>query len=305
METNAAEAGRTGSPASPFIRALPAVLCLVAVSCAGIAVLAAAFPQRGSGTVFFATDAMCIPSRLVRIEARIYGPRRTSGPNPGIPGVRVSISRNGTVFQHAVTDKDGNALFIVEAPDRPGHYAYLLSTSGDFGQGTAEAVVHVLKPNEEFAVLDAAVLMQGGEAAFLASGGGNRPAPAAGAAASVMRIAGRRGLIYLTCMNERCIPAFRRWLSSNGFPPGLVVARDDTLALEPVRDFVKKRVEELKYYWHTSWIAICAGPAFAQGCAALRVRGFVVQDRSATDLPEGFQASTSIEEAAEAVGRKP
>lgn len=188
-------------------------------------------------------------------------------------------------------------MFFVESPALPGSYAYGLEARGGSWSGHAQAMVHVFPGPARLAIIDSDTLLFGRNPGPAVAAGLALASPAEGAAEAVRKIASACGIVYLSGMHETSTQGLRAWLLRGGFPPGAILPRDDTLADLGVFEFKRRRIEEIKLFWRSDWVGLCAGRVEAEAFFACGVRAFAVGLPAGSE-PRGILRAATLAEAA-------
>jgi len=180
------------------------------------------------GTVLLVGDLLVEPGEEVTLSASLRHGLRLEG----VAGRRVQFVLGDTLLAEVRTDKNGDAAVQWKTPDKAGDSVVRVRLNAGDQPSTAveDAELRVAaRPKEtKFAVVDL-------DKTLVASGfihvlsGDAQPMP--GAAAVLQRLARDQTIVYLTQRPDFLGAASKRWLLSNGFPPGPVLT--STAGLRP------------------------------------------------------------------------
>ena len=172
------------------------------------------------GTVILVGDLLVKPGQEVTLNASLRHGLRLEG----VAGKRVQFVLGDTLLAEVRTDKNGDAAVPWKTPDKPGDSVVRVRLNADDQPSKpvedAELRVSARPKETKFAVVDL-------DKTLVASGfihvlsGGAQPMP--GAAAVLQRLARDRTIVYLTQRPDFLGVLTKRWLLSNGFPPGPVL----------------------------------------------------------------------------------
>lgn len=202
-----------------------ALLVLLPIGCAGISL--------HSQVTGFDTPAK--PEESIVLRAKVKAPGVFLLPN--FPWRTVEFYEGERLLGTAVTDLDGMASLPCSFSEE-GFHRVTVGFAGDHERGVTKAFLWVLvaRQDQPFLVVDIDNTIC--ESTILEDIFTNvsRRRPVEGAAETLEKLSARYEIIYLTARDESMITKTREWLEKNGFPKGIILARDlDILTLSSTR----------------------------------------------------------------------
>lgn len=195
------------------------------------------------GTVLLVGDLLVEPGQEVTLSASLRHGLRLEG----VAGKRVQFVLGDTLLAEVRTDKNGDAAVKWKAPDKPGDHVVRVRLNADDQPSTpvedAELRVAARPKDAKFAVVDL-------DKTLVASGfihvltGDAKPMP--GAAAVMQRLAKDQTIVYLTQRPDFLGVLTKRWLLSNGFPPGPVLTSTAGTLMIGSEPYKHTRLAEMK-----------------------------------------------------------
>jgi hypothetical protein len=199
---------------------LACLLAVLLIGCAGIS-------PHSTITGF---DAAAKPGEEIALKAKVKAPGVLFLLN--FPWRKVEFYDGDRLLGSATTNVTDGIATVKCAFTEEGYHRITASFAGDHARGKAGAFMWVLVAPQDkpFLVVDIdnTICKSNILADLFVSISHRRPLP--GAAETLQRLSNEYGIIYLTARDEALITSTRKWLDKNGFPHGLILARDLNLA---------------------------------------------------------------------------
>jgi hypothetical protein len=239
------------------------------------------------GTVLLVGDLVVEPGQEVTLSASLRHGLRLEG----VAGRRVQFVLGDTLLAEVRTDKNGDAAVKWKAPDKPGDHVVRVCLNADDQPSSAvedvELRVATRPKDAKFAVVDL-------DKTLVASGfihvlsGDAQPMP--GAAAVMQRLAKDQTIVYLTQRPDFLGALTKRWLVSNGFPPGPVLTSTAGTLRIGSEPYKHTRLAEMKRTFPNLVVGIGDKFSDAKVYAASGLRPILILHVDwSEDEPEGYE----------------
>jgi len=195
---------------------LACLLTVFLIGCAGIS----------THSTITGFDAPAKPGEEITLKAKVKAPGAFFLLN--FPWRKLEFYDGDRLLGAATTNLEDGIAAIKCSFAEEGYHRITVSFAGDHARGKTGAFMWVLvapqdKPflvvDIDNTICDSNIL----ENLFLSI---SHRTPRSGAAEILQRLSNEYGIIYLTARDEALITNTRKWLDKNGFPHGLILARD-------------------------------------------------------------------------------
>lgn len=206
-------------------------------------------------------DAPAKPGETVTLMSKYEGPG-VFILRPDIPWRTIEFYEGDRLLGKAGTNLDGMARLKCSFTEE-GFHKITLCFAGDHARGIERASMWVLVAKEDtpFVVIDIDnTICESNILANLFVRLENHR-PIKGAAEALSGLSSRYSIIYLTARDESAVNLTREWLEKNGFPRGIILARDLDLLAPSSSRFKSAALKDL----NQRFTRVCAGIGNREG----------------------------------------